>query len=411
MTAVSEQTGAWLEDFTKQHAAAPWVQKLRESAFEQFAKAGFPTTHDEEWRFTNVAPIGRMRFRTAAGLRPVPHTDFSIATEPTFINGQLIGRLPKAVRAAGLDEAEAYVAKLANYKRNAFVALNTAFLRDVTVIRVERGAVVEEPIHLVYAAVAEEPGAIHPRTLVVVGAGAQCTLVESYVGAGGYFTNAVTEVVAGDGAVVDHYKVQQESSEAFHVSTMQVSLGRSANFTSHSIALGGALVRNDANATLSEGSEATLNGLYLVNGKQHIDNHTEIDHAKPHGTSHELYKGILDGRATAVFNGRIIVRQDAQKTDSKQTNKNLVLSDEAAINTKPELQIFADDVRCTHGATIGQLDEEALFYLQSRGIGKGEARGLLTYAFAQDILDRVKVSSLKDWLEKALIEKLHEHGK
>jgi Fe-S cluster assembly protein SufD len=170
-------------------------------------------------------------------------------------------------------------------------------------------------------------------------------------------------------------------------------------------------VRNDANATLSEGSEGTLNGLYLVNGKQHIDNHTEIDHAKPHGTSHELYKGILDGQATAVFNGRIIVRQDAQKTDSKQTNKNLVLSDESVIHTKPELQIFADDVRCTHGATIGQLDEEALFYLQSRGIGKGEARGLLTYAFAQDILDRVKVSSLKDWLEKALIEKLHEHGK
>ena len=169
-------------------------------------------------------------------------------------------------------------------------------------------------------------------------------------------------------------------------------------------------MRNDANVTLSEGTEATLNGLYIVNGTQHIDNHTEIDHAKPHGTSHELYKGILDGKATAVFNGRIIVRKDAQKTDSKQTNKNLVLSDEAVINTKPELQIFADDVRCTHGATIGQLDEEALFYLQSRGIERAQARSLLTYAFAQDILDRVKVQSIKDQLEKVLFEKFHEHA-
>jgi Fe-S cluster assembly protein SufD len=216
--------------------------------------------------------------------------------------------------------------------------------------------------------------------------------------------------VVGEGAVVDHYKVQQESSDAFHVATMHASLGRSANFSSHSIALGGRLTRNDANVTLSEGTEATLNGLYIVNGTQHIDNHTEIDHAKPHGTSHELYKGILDGKATAVFNGRIIVRKDAQKTDSKQTNKNLVLSDEAVIDTKPELQIFADDVRCTHGATIGQLDEEALFYLQSRGIERAQARSLLTYAFAQDILDRVKVQSIKDQLEKVLFEKFHEHA-
>ena len=193
--------------------------------------------------------------------------------------------------------------------------------------------------------------------------------------------------------MVDHYKVQQESPHAFHIATLQATLGRSASFSSHSISLGGALVRNDANAILSEGSDATLNGLYIVNGTQHIDNHTIIDHAKPHGTSHEMYKGILDGKAHAVFNGKIIVRKDAQKTDSKQTNKNLVLSDDAVIDTKPELQIFADDVRCTHGATIGQLDAESLFYLQSRGIGKSEARSLLTYAFAQDIVDRIKVQS------------------
>ena len=212
------------------------------------------------------------------------------------------------------------------------------------------------------------------------------------LGAGAYFTNAVTEIVAGDSAVVDHYKVQQESPAAFHIATLQATLGRSANFSSHSISLGGALVRNDANATLSEGTDATLNGLYIVNGTQHVDNHT-VDRprqaARAPATS--CTRASSTARSHAVFNGKIIVRKDAQKTDSKQTNKNLVLSDDAVINTKPELQIFADDVRCTHGATIGQLDAEALFYLQSRGIGKSDARSLLTYAFAQDIVDRIKV--------------------
>jgi len=210
--------------------------------------------------------------------------------------------------------------------------------------------------------------------------------------------------------VVDHYKVQQEGSEAYHVATLAASLGRSTNFSTHSISLGGALVRNDVNVVLSEGTEAVVNGLYLVNGTQHVDNHTVIDHAKPHGTSHELYKGILDGKSHAVFNGRIIVRKDAQKTDSKQTNKNLVLSDDSVIDTKPELQIHADDVRCTHGATIGQLDAESMFYLQSRGIGKQDAKNLLTFAFAQDVVDRIKVPSLKDSLERILFEKFHEHS-
>ena len=245
----------------------------------------------------------------------------------------------------------------------------------------------------------------------MVGPDAHCTIVETYSGTGAYFTNAVTEIVAGSGSVVDHYKVQLESPSAFHVGVMFASLGRSANFSATSISLGGALVRNEVSAVLSEGTDATLNGLYLVNGGQHVDNHTSIDHAQPHGTSHELYKGILDGKASAVFNGRIIVRKDAQKTDSKQTNKNLVLSDEAVIDTKPELQIFADDVRCTHGATIGQLDAESMFYLQSRGIGKPDARSLLTYAFAQDIIDRIKVQSLKDSLERILFEKFHEHAR
>jgi Fe-S cluster assembly protein SufD len=376
MMAVAEQTGLWLTEFTNQPCAEPWIQKLREDAFERFAQVGFPTTRDEEWRFTNVAPIARGKFT----MQPASVCNVT-------------------------EEAEPHLAQHADIKTNAFVALNTAFLQDVQFVRVPRGKVLEQPIELHFRGA---PGqAHHPRVLVVVGAGAHCTVVETYEGEGAYFTNAVTEFVVGDGAVVDHYKVQRESLEAFHVSTMQAAVGRSANFSSHSISLGGALVRNDANATLSEGTEATLNGLYIVNGTQHIDNHTILDHAKPHGASHEMYKGILDDRAVAVFNGRIIVRKDAQKTDSKQTNKNLVLSDNAVINTKPELQILADDVRCTHGATIGQLDSEALFYLRSRGIPKSEARSLLTYAFAQDILDRIKVQPLRESLERMLFEKLN----
>jgi Fe-S cluster assembly protein SufD len=325
--------------------------------------------------------------------------------------------LPKGLQAGGFADDPAAVAhhlgKYASFADDAFVALNTAMIADGALIQVARGAVIEEPIEIFYLTTGtKQATALHPRTLVVVGADAHCTIVERYQGAGDgvYFNNAVTEIVAGDRAVVDHYKVQQETLSAFHIATLQVSLGRSTNFASHSISLGGALVRNDANATLSEGSEATLNGLYIVNGTQHIDNHTMIDHAMPHGTSHEMYKGILDGKAHAVFNGKIIVRKDAQKTDSKQTNKNLVLSDDAVVDTKPELQIFADDVRCTHGATIGQLDAESLFYLQSRGIGKSDARSLLTFAFAQDVVDRIKVQSLRDSLEKILFEKFHEHA-
>jgi Fe-S cluster assembly protein SufD len=377
-TAVAEQTGQWLDAFAAQPAAEPWIQALRAEAFAKFTQQGYPTTHNEEWRFTNVKPL----------------TSVSWASRPT------LSSVP--------DQAKRHLAKYASLD-HPFVALNTAFLGDVKVIEVPRGKVVEAPIEITHEGI--QGAATHPRTLIIVGAQAQCTIVETYKGAGTYFTNAVTEIVLGEGAVVDHYKVQQESLTAFHIATLEASIGRSAAFSSHSISLGGALTRNDANATLSEGSDAILNGLYICNGTQHVDNHTSIDHAMPHATSHELYKGILDDKSYAVFNGKIIVRQDAQKTDSKQTNKNLVLSDDATINTKPELQIWADDVRCTHGATIGQLDSEMLFYLQSRGIGKKDARNLLIYAFAQDIVDRIKVQSLRDSLERILFEKFHEHSK
>ena len=391
MTAVVEQTGTWLAEFSKLRPAEPWMQELRERAFARFAEAGFPTRHDEEWRFTNVTPIARTTFHRGEWDRLLAY--------------------PEPVTELAASEVEAHLGRHAGFGENPFTALNTAFLGDVTALRVPAGAVIEKPIEITYGVPEHgSPAAVHPRTLIVVGANAQCTIVETFKGTGSYLTNPVTEIVVGEGAVVDHYKIQKEDTNAFHVAAMAASLGRSANFSTHSISLGGALVRNEVGVVLSEGTEATVNGLYLVNGTQHVDNHTVIDHAKPHGTSHELYKGILDGKASAVFNGRIIVRKDAQKTDSKQTNKNLVLSDDAVINTKPELQIHADDVRCTHGATIGQLDAEAMFYMQSRGIGKEQARNLLTYAFAQDIIDRIKVRSLRDSLERFLFEKFHEHG-
>jgi len=399
MTGVAEYVGSWLEQFAARPLAAPWIEALRKAAFQRFTELGFPTTHDEEWRFTNVAPIARAAFRAGSA-------------------DKLLVK-PKEVEELDVDEVEAHLARYAVVGQNPFAALNTAFLDQgsATVLRVPRGAVIDEPIEITHHVANDRGGdpqlsslAVHPRVLILVGANAQCAIIETNQGEGRYLTNAVTEIVAAEGSIVDHYKVQRESPEAFHIATTQVQLGRNANFSSHSISLGGALVRNDVGAVLSEGTEAMLNGLYIVNGTQHIDNHTVIDHAKPHGTSHELYKGILDGKAGAVFNGRILVRKDAQKTDSKQTNKNLVLSDEAVINTKPELQILADDVRCTHGATIGQLDAESLFYLQSRGIGKNEARSLLTYAFAQDIVDRIKVPSLKDSLERMLFEKFHERA-
>jgi Fe-S cluster assembly protein SufD len=384
---------------------------------------GFPTTHDEEWRFTNVAPIARTTF--VPGEPPAGPYFKSPGHVLSFLNGHYqpeLSSAPPGIEAFSLAEvlrdrpeyAEPHLARYAGFNNHAFVALNTASFEDGAFVRIAKGAVIDEPINLLFFSKSNgQPTVSHPRSLILAGADSQATVIESYAGMPSpspYLTNPVTELVAGENAVIDHYKVQMESDRAFHMATMQIQLGRSANFRSHSIALGGALVRNDVNAVLSEGCECTLNGLYLADGEQHIDNHTCIDHAKPHGTSHELYKGILSGKSSAVFNGKILVRKDAQKTDAKQTNKNLVLSEEAVINTKPELQIHADDVRCTHGATIGQLDAEGIFYLQSRGIGRAEARNLLIYAFARDIVDRIKVASLREQLEHVLVEKLRANG-
>jgi Fe-S cluster assembly protein SufD len=408
------------------------LRHLRGAAIDRFAAVGFPSLRDEEWRFTNIAPLARIPFepaeRPTALPRELSREDIrqlafgaGQGTMLIFLNGRYLhelstlGSLPEGAVAGSLaqvlaqtpGQAEPHLAHQARLEDNPFIALNTAFLDDGAFISIPRGQVVTEPIHLVFVSAApDRPTVSHPRNLVVLGVNSQATIVETYLGPHEdiYFTNAVTEVVLGENAVLDHYKVQRESKNAFHIATMQVSQRRSSNLTNHAVTLGGGLVRNDVNVVLdAEGCECTLNGLYLADGRQHVDNHTRIDHARSHCASHELYKGILDGKAHGVFNGKIYVHQDAQKTDAKQTNKTLLLSDDAVIDTKPQLEIFADDVKCTHGATIGQLAEEAIFYLRARGIGRDEARSLLTFAFANDIIGRIKVEPIRAGLEQILL--------
>jgi Fe-S cluster assembly protein SufD len=325
--------------------------------------------------------------------------------------GVHVGSLAAAVTEQS-DVVQRYFGQLADFGTRAFTALNTALASDGAYVYIPDGVILEQPLHVLFVTTGSPtsgPIMSSARALIVAGDRSQSRIVETYVGPREttYFTNAVTEMFAGENAVVDHYKVQQESFAAFHIASMHIHAARSAVVSSHSFSLGGKLVRNDVSALLDgEGAECTLNGLYLADGDRLIDNHTAIDHAKAHCPSHEIYKGILGGQARAVFNGKIIVRQDAQKTDAKQTNRALLLSDNAAINTKPQLEIFADDVKCTHGAAIGQLDEDAIFYLRARGLTYFEARDMLIHAFAGDILDRVKVEPLRVALEGELYAQL-----
>jgi Fe-S cluster assembly protein SufD len=434
MPQVLDMKDHYLEAFSRFEKERPAdepapLHHLREAAMGRFAELGFPTTREEEWRFTNIAPLTQVSFQP--GLTSVPKQLTALKLDRlnygawdcyrlVFVNGSFVPGLsnPPASQASlcgslrqALDNqpqsVEPVLAKYADYEDHAFVALNTAFLDDGAFINIRRGQIVDKPIHVVVVSVpGDEPTMAHPRTLIAAGVNSQATIVESYVSLGNAaaFTNAVTEIILEENAGLDHYKIQRENSQTFHVATLQVQQCRSSRFSSHSIATGGSLTRNDVNAVLDgEGGECTLNGLYMAAGRQLIDNHTRIDHAKPHCTSHELYKGILDDQARGVFNGKIYVHPDAQKTDAKQTNKTLLLSEDVVINTKPQLEIFADDVKCTHGATIGQLAEEAIFYLRSRGIGRDDARSLLTFAFANDIIGRIKVEPIRAQLEEVLL--------
>ena len=437
MTQIAERCDGYVAEFDRVAREPDWrgpasISKLRKAAIVRFSQLGFPTTKLEAWRFTSVAPIAATPFALADdGLSALSSDELDRFTFKDLPFTQLVvvngcfapqlsscGALPAGVEAGGLNEAihrdptlvERYLTRLAPYEDQPFTALNTAFLRDGAFLQIPANAVIEQPIHLLFVATAHEKATVHhPRVLIVAGENSQARIVESYAGLrdARYFTNAVTEIVAGPNAVIDHYKLLRESLQAFHVASMHVSLGRSSNFSSHSITLGGALVRNDVNALLNgEGIDCTLNGLYVANGRRLIDNHTIVDHAKPHCSSHELYKGILDGEAHAVFNGKIVVQLDAQKTDAKQTNQALLLSEHAQINTTPQLEIFADDVRCTHGATVGQLDDDAMFYLRSRGLSHARARNVLIHAFASDILDRIKIAPIRAHLDRVLLEQL-----
>lgn len=413
-----------------------WMARLREAAMSRFNELGFPTLRDEEWKYTNVAPIAESRFLPAppggGGLTPDSLVRKSLGSQSAcqlvFVNGSYaaglssLSGLPQGVEVASLGArlrgetacVESHLARYAGYQEQPFVALNTALMKDGAFVHVPRGEIVEEPIHLVFVSMGgREATVCHPRNLIVLEREAQAAIVESYMALDDevYFTNAVTEIVLGENGVAHHYKLQRESLRAYHIATVQADLARAANFSSHSISLGGALVRNDINAVLDgEGCECVLNGLYLAGGEQHVDNHTRIDHVKPHGTSRELYKGILDGRARGVFNGKIYVHKAAQRTDAKQTNNNLLLSEGALVDTKPQLEIYNNDVKCTHGSTIGQLNEEAVFYLRSRGVSAETARSLLTVAFAGEVVSRIKIDSLRQQMSELLEAKFHRQS-
>jgi Fe-S cluster assembly protein SufD len=401
----------YLADFERASKSLAGESELRRKAIDAFAKRGFPTGREEAWRFTDVTPITEIAFKPAAGTAN-PNQFAGLANgalkalQITFVDGRYAPafstlQLPTGLRvksvAESLKEGARFAAAVPD--DDPFAQLNTAFFRDGAAISIDPDVALERPLHLLFlSSLHGEPYVMHPKVAIQLGRGAKATIVKSFLGPSGgtYLMNAMTTVTLAPESSLNLTKVQRESPQAFHVERLDVSADRGAAFTHHSISLGARLARNDFRVDLAgEGSECSLFGLYEVAGQQHVDHHTSIEHRKPHCTSRELYKGVLDGRARAVFDGRIAVRPDAQKTSAIQTNKNLLLSKEALVHTKPQLEIFANDVKCKHGATIGQLDESVLFYLRSRGIGLAEARRLLVHAFASEIIDTIKTDAVR----------------
>ncbi len=430
-----QDTNSYLEGFSQFEKKAPGsdlsgLRSIRQDAITRFSELGFPTVRDEDWRFTNIAPISRASFQLSQnGQCALSHKEIEKFTpqglsgiQLIFVNGRCLQALssfkslPKGIKVNSLvmaldkdrDLIEHHLTRYADYQKDAFLALNTAFMEDGAFVYIHKGTVLEEPIHLLYiTTTAGVPTINNPRNLILVEDNSQATIVEQHVSLNDsvYFSNVVTEAVVESNSVLNHFMIERESKRAFNVSTLRVQQGRSSNVTSHSVLLGGAIVRNNVHPVLAgEGSECYINGLFMSTGRQHMDNYMKVEHAGPHCDSRQLYKGVLDGRSRGVFHGRIIVHKDAQKTDAKQTNRNLLLSDEAKIDTKPQLEIYADDVKCTHGATIGQLDENAIFYLRSRGMALDSARALLLFAFTNEILERVKVEPIREYLESLVTD-------
>ncbi|HET9838403.1 MAG TPA: Fe-S cluster assembly protein SufD [Candidatus Angelobacter sp.] len=441
MITTTQAPEKYLETFEQSRARSGsqprWLQSLRQKAFERFSDLGFPTTHDEDWRFTNVSAVSGTEFELAQpailGMErpePVQFPLFNKACRLTFINGFFvkelshIGSLPAGVIVGSLAEqiaslpesVEGHLGRYLNIERDAFAALNTAFIEDGIYIEVPAGTVVDIPV---YAAFLTVPGGAppmnHPRSLIVAGESSKLTIVEDYMSydeEGVSFSNAATELIAGDNANVEHYMIVREGESSYNFSTLRIQQGRNANVATHSLLLSGALVRNNVHPVLAgEGSECLINGLFMANGRQHMDNYMLVEHASPHCNSRQFYNGVLNGNSHGVFHGRIIVHKDAQKTDAKQTNRNLLLSDDAQIDTKPQLEIYADDVKCTHGATIGQVDENALFYLRSRGLDEASARHVLLLAFANECLDRMNCEAIRDGLKRLVVKALPEQAR
>lgn len=427
-------SNSYLESLLKGRPQLPpsplaWFNQLRANAVDRAGTLKIPTTRDEEWRFTDISPLATLSFRPAraasSSLQPAEVQRFYLdeaAIRLVFVDGAYMPHLsiqPGMIKDAGLivtdlstavtehaAAIEPHLGRYAGFENNLFAALNTAFLHDGAVIIAPPNVAVENPLHVLFIAT-QTGAASHPRCLLIAQADSAVTIVEDYISLQEevYVTNAVTEVALGNNAQVNHIRVQRDSAQAFHIANCAVSLARSSRYRSVSVALGARISRYDLNALLAdEGAECSIDGLALINGRQLADTHTCIDHAKPQGISRQSHKCIVDGAAHAVFNGKIMVRPGAQRTDSAQSSRNLLLNAKARVDTKPQLEIFADDVKCAHGATVGQLDNEELFYLRSRGLSEAMARNLLTYAFGAEIIDRISVASLKQRLEHAVLE-------
>lgn len=419
------------EAFMQRNAnAAPWLSQLHLNGLETFTRLGIPTKRIEDWRFTNVAKLAE---RSYVLVPQVNDAQIKALLEQAllddqayrlvFINGRFsnewsaIGELPAGVVIEDLagaihsnaDGLREILCDRMDYEESPFAALNTAFLEDGANIVIGESVVLDRPVHLLFLSIGESPSVSHPRILIRAGKDSKAQIIESYLGVGdAYFTNAITQVEVGANAELDHHKLQHEQIGALHIAATQVTQQLQSNFRSHYFSFGASLARNEINCLLDgEHIETTLNGLYMPTGDQLMDCRTRIDHAQPNCNSYELYKGILDNESKGVFNGKIFVHQDAQKTDAKQSNQALLLSDDAVVNTKPQLEIYADDVRCTHGATIGELDEKALYYLRSRGVPRDLARKMLIFAFANDVVLAVSVPAVRQHLETILLE---SHG-
>lgn len=423
MPAATERRSLYLDCFAsalRQTDGEPrWMRWRRERAMECFLTLGVPTRRDEEYKYTNLAALGSgdlLLGPASAGGPPVDAPRVPAGQRLMVFAGgpgevSIHGDPPPGIRARRLSEVlrdgpqsvESCLAATAPFEDHALCALNTALFVDGAVIEALPGVTADEPVHVTFG---EGLGGRHPRVLILARRNSSLRVVETHGGSGAFWRNAVTEIVAEPNARVDHYRAQLESLDAHHTGVVQASQARDSYVSSFSLSFGASLARNDIGTRLDgTGCDCALDGLFAVSGSQHVDHHTSIDHARPHCTSHQLYKGVLDDRARGVFNGKIFVRRDAQKTDAVQNNKNLLLSDSAEVNTKPQLEIDANDVRCTHGATIGQLDATAAFYLRSRGISASDARKILTYAFAADALERIRIPSLREHFERLLLDR------